>query len=139
MRKLELLLQAPERGNDAWGAGHFGAPRGTRLHVGVDYAALPGSRLLSPVHGTVTKLGYPYGDDLSFRYVEVTDTWGLRHRFFYVKPLVRIGERIEEGDVLGEVQDIVSRYPDPPGMKPHFHYEIKDQHGDYLAPEEVWD
>ena len=100
--------------------------------MGVDLAVLPESILCSPVKGKVTKLGYPYADDLSFRYVEVTVTNGDRHRFFYVEPLVYLGDKVRVGDHLGIVQDIRTRYAQ--GMVPHIHYEIKDDQGTYLDP-----
>lgn len=119
------------RGQDHHGAGYFGAPRKNKSHRGIDYAALPGTVILSPVPGSVTKLGYPYGDDLSFRYVQVTDAIGRDHRFFYLDPLVRINDVVVVDTELGTVQDLVSRYP---GITPHCHYEIKigDQ---YINPE----
>jgi murein DD-endopeptidase MepM/ murein hydrolase activator NlpD len=82
----------------------------------------------------VTKLGYPYGDDLQWRYVQITDASGFNHRTFYVEPLVRVGQRVEEDEPIGEAQDISQRYP-AQGMKPHVHYEIKSGDGEYLNPE----
>ncbi len=133
-----ILIEPPERGRDSWGSGAFGASRGSRTHVGIDYAVQPGSVLLSPVTGVVTKLGYPYGDDLSFRYVQVTDEDKNRHRFFYVEPGVKLGDEIFPATTLGTVQDIVRRYPTPRGMKPHIHYEIIDANGLYVNPKEYW-
>lgn len=132
-----IKIICPERGTDPAGAGHFGARRGTRLHLGVDYTAQPESIVLSPVKGKVTKLGYPYGDDLGYRYVEVTDRAGDRHRLFYVEPLVLLDQRVKEGDKIGIVQDITRRYPNS-GMKPHIHYEIKDENGQHLDPGRNW-
>ena len=37
-----LTIEPPLRGQDQWGAGHFGASRGSRTHRGVDFAAAPG-------------------------------------------------------------------------------------------------
>lgn len=111
----------PLRGADSWGSGAYGAPRGSRKHKGIDYAASPGTVLESNVAGRVTKLGYPYGDDLSFRYVEVTSEDGYRHRFFYVYPRVGRGDVVAAGDVLGVVQDSTGRYE---GITNHVHYEI---------------
>lgn len=107
--------------------------------MGEDFAAAPESILESPIKGHVSKLGYPYGDDLTYRYVEVTETkTRMRHRFFYVEPLVELGDKIKEGDDLGIVQDVAKRYPIPRGMKPHIHYEIIDEDGIYIAPGRPW-
>ena len=120
----------PVRGNDAHGSGAWGASRGSRTHKGIDFAAFPLTRICSPIDGECTKLGYPYGDDLSFQYVEVTDERGRQHRFFYLEPLVKVGDTIKTGQPLGTVQDLERRYH---GITPHCHYEIK-RNGEYLNP-----
>lgn len=101
--------------------------------MGVDYVAEPGWLAVTPVSGVVTRMGYPYRDDLSYRYVEITDAQGLRHRLFYVKPLpgLNIGARVDIHDPVGVVQDIAARYPE---ITPHIHYEIKKQDGFFVRP-----
>lgn len=120
-----LLIIAPPRGTDDFGSGHFGAPRGSRSHRGIDYFTAPGSKVCSMSDGIVTKLGYPYAHALQYRYVEVSDAGGYKHRYFYVKPTVRVNDRISRTDVLGIAQNI-SEYYDTgtKKMKPHVHYEI---------------
>jgi len=120
----------PTRGADAHGSGEWGASRGSRVHRGVDFACFAGTKICSPVNGECTKLGYPYSDDLSFQYVEVTDERGRQHRFFYLEPLVKVGDTIKTGQPLGTVQDLERRYH---GITPHCHYEIK-RNGEYLNP-----
>ena len=127
-----ILAILPKRGTDQWGSGELGAPRGNRKHNGIDYACAPDTIVCSLTDGHVTKLGYPYGDDLSYRYVEVTDFRGYQHRYFYVQPSVEVGERVERGDMVGKAQDIQERYDT--NMKNHVHYEIK-QDEVYLDPE----
>ena len=115
----------PHRGTDDWGSGAFGANRGRRTHKGIDYACYPDTRILSPVNGEVTKLGYPYADDLSYRYVQITDMNGYQHRLFYVEPGVDMGDHVLFGDLVGTAQDIAGRYKTPEKyMKNHIHYEI---------------
>lgn len=128
------LIVAPVIRNDGAGSGEFGAPRGDRTHRGVDYLCRPEGFVYSPVHGTVSKLGHAYEDDLSWRYVQVTDGSGNKHRLFYVTPAVRPGDIVRPGDVLGEAQDISQRYPGK-GMQPHIHYELKTSQGEYIDPE----
>ena len=123
--------------NDDEGQGFYGASRGSRAHNGLDFAGIPGTPILSPVGGVITKLGYPYGDDLTWRYVQITSSdfaegqLGLDHRLFYVRPTVEVGDIVEEGDVVGILQNISARYPEGE-MIPHCHYEIKqgDEHVD---------
>lgn len=121
----------PRRGIDRHGSGAWGAPRGARTHKGVDYACYPGTEILSPRNGVCTKLGYPYGDDLSFRYVEITDERETRIRFFYVTPALAEGDAVKAGDLIGTAQDIVARYP---GITGHIHVEmVRD--GNHLNPD----
>lgn len=131
-----IFASLPQRVPDSAGDGAFGASRGDRTHNGIDYSCSPGTGILAPCDGVVTKLGYPYGDDLSYRYVQVTDTDGLDHRVFYIEPQVRLNQNVIEGtSQIGEAQDICARYPDQ-GMANHCHYEVKD--GDeYLDPGEL--
>ena len=133
-----LTVKTPKRGSDTWGSGAFGASRGKRNHMGIDYSAAEGSILCTPVTGHVTKLGYCYGDDLSYRYVQIKDQEGNRHRLFYVEPDVVVGDEVVEGDEIGEVQNIVRRYPTPKGMKNHVHYEIIDTNELYVNPDIFW-
>lgn len=128
-----LLLKALDRGCDDYGCGHYGASRGKRKHRGIDYAAYYGQVVCSPVAGRVTKIGYPYSNDLSYKYVEITDSKNLRHRFFYVFPSVKPGQRIEKADSIGTVQDIAARYTKG-NMTNHVHYEIKNEDNEYMNP-----
>lgn len=125
-----MLIIPPVRKSDKWGEGHFGASRGNRTHKGVDLACYPGSKVLCPVDGVLTKYGYPYGDDLSYRYVQITDAAGRDHRFFYVETHLSIGVPVERGELIGKVQFLGGRYAD---ITEHVHYEVK-QDGRYLDP-----
>jgi murein DD-endopeptidase MepM/ murein hydrolase activator NlpD len=124
---------------DPAGDGHFGAPRGDRTHNGIDYLCVPGEPVRSPVEGNVTKHGYPYEDDLSWRYIEITDGFNQRHRLFYTKPLSNVNELVAVGQVIGEAQNISKRYEDRGQvlnqMKPHVHYEVINGKGEYIDPE----
>ena len=126
-----MIGRLPIRKQDAHGSGEWGASRGTRKHNGIDLAAYPGTVIISPVQGTVTKLGYPYADDLTYKYVQVTTSAGEDHRFFYLNPMVDIGDPVWDGETeLGYVQDLGKRYS---GITSHAHYEIKVG-GEYVEP-----
>lgn len=134
---METPTQLLKIRKDAAGSGEFGSSRdsGTRTHSGVDYISKPDSQVLTPVSGRISKLGYPYADDLSYRYVQITDEEGNAHRLFYVKPgkdLV-IGQQVTQYDPIGTAQDVSRRYPDR-GMTPHVHYEIKNNLGKFIDP-----
>jgi len=124
----------PLRGHDAWGDGSFGAPRGNHTHRGIDFACYPETLICAVCDGEVTKIGYPYADDLKYRYVQVTSGSGMKHRYFYVTPMAVVGEVIFAGDVIGASQNIAARYstPEKP-MKNHVHYEIMF-HNEYFDP-----
>lgn len=122
------------RGCDKWGCGHFGASRGSREHKGVDIVCEPGKVFQAFTQGVVTKIGYAYADDLSFRYVEVTDRVGAGWRYFYIEPCVEEGDVIDAYDDLGVVQSLQKRYP---GITPHVHFEIIRKEGTYVDPTSI--
>ena len=117
-----IKIRPPIRGEDSHGSGYYGAPRGDHKHRGLDFVALRGVGVESVSDGTVTKLGYCYNDDLSYRYVEITSAGGYVSRYLYVEPGVDLGVGVKRGDLIGEVQDIAKRYP---GIIPHFHFEVR--------------
>ena len=130
-----MLITAPIRENDKFGSGYFGASRdgGKRQHKGVDYAVYPGALVYAHVGGTVTKLGFPYGDDLGFRYVQITDTkTNYNLRYFYVEPLVSLHQVVSAQHVIGRSQSLNERYP---GITEHIHFEITDGRGRVVDPE----
>ena len=119
---------------DPAGSGKFGARRGKRAHTGIDYVCTPGAEILSPVDGVVTKRGYAYSDDLSWRIVDVKDRTGMTHRLFYVEPCVDEGQRVTRYTPIGRAQDITQRYP-AKEMLPHVHYQIEDEDGEIVNPD----
>lgn len=130
---LELEIDAVKfdrfgvaRGSDAFGDGYFGSGRGGhKVHRGMDFAYEPDALVRSPMPGPslVTKLGYPYSDDLSFRYIELMSQNRLYiMRLFYVKPSVQPGDTVWKDDAIGTSQDIASRYGS--GMVNHVHLEV---------------
>lgn len=121
------------------GDGSFGASRGSRKHNGIDYSVEPGCCVFSHFDGVVTKLGYPYSDDLSYRYIEITHMSGNKHRFFYVEPTVQLGQIVHFGDSIGKAQDISAKYAHRGRMTNHVHYEVKTRTGEFLNPDEVCD
>ena len=129
-----IKFSATIRQQDDYGSGEYGASRGSRLHKGVDFAP----QVHAVTGGKVTKLGHPYANDLSYRYVQVTDKDGYRVRYFYVSPSVAIGDVINEGQILGLMQDLGRRYHGtkeaPRTITPHFHFEVMDKRGACIDP-----
>ncbi|HEX8569823.1 MAG TPA: M23 family metallopeptidase [Caulobacteraceae bacterium] len=116
------------RGKDAYGSGEFGASRTGHIHAGVDYVSSAGQRVFAPIGGVVTRIGHPYSDDASFRYVEITNPQtGYKARVMYVGPQVREGERVDLGEEIGRAQTLQRRYPR--GITDHVHLEIARLNG----------
>ena len=133
----------PIRKMDGYGAGHYGASRGDRIHHGQDYVAYPGTFIHSEVSGIVTKIGWPYANDI-YRYVQIETTVDGQVydvRYFYLNPLCKVGDHILADDIIGTVQDLTLRYKDTirndgtiKKMQCHVHREVK-HNGQYFNPE----
>lgn len=124
------IEHAPLRKCDSFGCGHYLAPRGSRQHIGTDFAVAPGTEIEASFKGVITKLGYCYGDHPEYRYVEVAAD-GYKYRYFYVEPAVAVGEKVERGHALGTAQALNRIYP---GITEHCHFEIKDSKGRHHDP-----
>jgi murein DD-endopeptidase MepM/ murein hydrolase activator NlpD len=132
---LQMFIVPPIR-NDRMGLGNFGARRGSRTHKGLDFSAEPGTVIYAVDDGEITKIGYCYGDDLKYRYVQITTHDGLDLRYFYttLQPLLSIGDQVLKGQALCVVQDISSKHStDKKTMINHYHFEIKEA-GQHINP-----
>jgi murein DD-endopeptidase MepM/ murein hydrolase activator NlpD len=108
--------------SDSEGSGAFAAPRGGKRHKGFDYEFEEGEDVLSPVDGIVTRLGYAY-ENQPYRLVEILSHKGLLlWKFLYLDPIVRAGDRVKVGQVIGVAQAISKQYGS--NMKDHVHVEI---------------
>ena len=123
------------RGCDSQGCGEFNARRGSRLHQGTDYIAAPGQDVLAVNSGKITKIGYPYGDDLSYRYIQIDSADGYQIREFYVTPTegLSLGSSVSAGQVIGTAQSLQHRYPN---ITNHIHIEIRSN-GKIIDPTSV--
>ncbi len=127
--KLKALL--PIRGKDKQGFGHYGAPRGKRVHRGVDYACYPGTTIYPVKLGEVTRLGKPYSAHLQYDYVQVTDVDGNDWRYFYLDPMVSLRQLVNFDTPLGKVQEL--HYE---GITQHCHLEVR-KGKEYFNPEDM--
>lgn len=127
------LFELKLRGLDKYGSGHYKAPRGKRKHKGIDLVCDRDFLVESLLPGEVTKIGYPYHpndpDKGHLRYVEVT-TGDFALRYFYVDPLVQVGDTLMIGDTVGAAQGLQDVYP---GITEHVHFEILHD-GKYVDP-----
>jgi hypothetical protein len=100
------------RQRDSWGRGHYGAPRGSRSHRGLDIVSVPGEVVLSPIAGNVVREAVPYANDASLRgvVIEGSEEWsGFEIKVFYVDGLFT--GSVRPGDPLGHAQDITNKIP----------------------------
>ena len=111
------------RSLDKWGDGEFGASRGTRTHKGVDYVAEPDQDIVAPTSGKVSKIGYPYSKNLSYRYIQISTEDGYVVRVFYVSPAesINVGSTVDAGQKIGIYQSLQPLYD---GITDHVHLEI---------------
>lgn len=112
------------RETDAYGKGYFGAPRGPRLHRGVDLNIEPGAEVFSPIFGKVVRITAPYKSDDRFKGVVIDGLGpytGFSVKLFYLNPKQElIGRAVQRGDVLGYAQDLTIKYK---GISNHVHFE----------------
>ncbi|MGH8399827.1 MAG: peptidoglycan DD-metalloendopeptidase family protein, partial [Gammaproteobacteria bacterium] len=105
---------------------------GSYAHQGADFMSSQGQTVLAVIDGNVTKVGYPYGDDLGFRYVQITGQDGYAVREFYVQPFnnIEVGSYVTAGQGIGTYQSLQDRYP---GITDHVHVEVR-QDGVLINP-----
>ena len=123
------------RGKDPRGNGGFGAARVDRQHMGTDYSGVPGQTVIWVCSGEVVKIGYPYSDDLRFRYVAFKTDEGHYVRQLYVKPFreITIGMPVKVGWDAGILQALHGRYQ---SITNHCHVDIQLD-GQYIDPEHL--
>lgn len=106
---------------DAKGCGYYGAPRGSRKHVGIDFVTDVGEKVFAPVSGKVTRHLYA-ASDLVHKGIEIV-TGNEKHQIFYIKPTVSPGSYVKKGQVIGTADDLSKKYGS--AMTNHVHHEIE--------------
>lgn len=114
---------------DAKGCGYYGASRGTRKHVGIDFVTVVGEPIYAPVSGKVTRLPYA-ASDLVHRGIEIK-TGNEVHQLFYIKPSVPVGTYVKKGQIIGTADDLRKKYGS--SMTNHVHHEI-EVNGKFIDP-----
>lgn len=112
----------PVASEDSWISSSYSRSRyhpillHNRPHTGIDISARHGAPILAAARGRITYTGRMAGYG---KMVEVTHGYGYRTRYAHAASIsVRRGERVERGEVIGEVGDT--------GLStgPHVHYEV---------------
>lgn len=110
---------------DPFGSGRYGAPRGKRIHRGVDFECEPGQEIVCPIGGLtgavrIVREARPYVDAPYSGLLLKTDKIVIK--MFYFEPRrTLIGDFVAQGDIIGIAQNIAERYH---GMTSHIHLEI---------------
>jgi len=122
----------PNRGlrqSDAFGAGHFGAPRGARTHKGLDLIAHPGDLVIAPFEAIVTHVGRAYADNDTLGSLHLHGTDGHHEvKMLYLMPQCHVAQLVVEGQVVGFAQDVASYHEHRAGhdgMTNHVHLEVR--------------
>lgn len=109
--------------NDSAGSGYFGAPRGGRLHDGVDFTCVQGQDVYSPITGTLVREAYPYAGDLRWSGCLIVGP-DITIKMFYMRPdRGLIGKEVQQGQVIGTAQGISNKYAGQ-GMTDHIHFQV---------------
>lgn len=88
-----------------------------RLHLGVDFAGEEGQEVKAVTRGTVTKVE---NDPLWGGVVEIDHGVGVVTRYCGVKSIVKVGDKVDMGQVIGDLQTI----PCECSQSPHLHMEM---------------
>jgi murein DD-endopeptidase MepM/ murein hydrolase activator NlpD len=123
-RRISRILSHQVMRNDAAGLGHFGAPRGSRTHQGLDLLAVTGEEVRSPVTGRFIRTGRPYANDSRYRLAVIHGN-GQEWKLMYIDPLPDLlpGTPVKAGQVIGTAQNVAAKYGGP--MRNHIHIEVR--------------
>lgn len=115
---------------DKMGSGDYLAKRGSRKHKGRDYlVAEPGDPVFAPITGTISKVVYPYKNDMETKGVIIQGE-SLAIRLYYVDLENPVGSYVRKGEQIGTAQDLSKKHG--PNMKSHVHCEIESMDPDIL-------
>lgn len=132
------------RDEDPTGNGWFGASRGSRKHKGTDYVTTPGEAIFAICSGVV-RVGNVYKKNKPnkpvMKLVEIDDKTVYRGKQMYVKPIVKTGQFVEEGQQIGVAQNVTDYHTEnaqdsDAKMKNHCHVSLW-KHGLLTDPEPV--
>ncbi|PRQ00464.1 peptidoglycan DD-metalloendopeptidase family protein [Enhygromyxa salina] len=131
----EIVRQQRSRRHDKHGSGQFGAPRGARLHRGLDIVTRAGEEIYSPIVGEVVREALPYAKDPRYRGLVIRgrDAWAdVELKLFYVQGILT--GRVEAGATIGFAQNLELKYP---GITNHVHIEARVK-GKIVSPFELF-
>ncbi|XP_059191868.1 myeloid protein 1-like isoform X2 [Centropristis striata] len=127
MRRVVILLGNPSnsiRTSDVWGEGHYGAPRGTREHKGLDIECNDGSVVYAPFDVTINRSLSVFSDPKQAAINNGIQLSGnnLCFKLFPLKP-DQVSGTVKGGQRLGVMMPMQSVYP---GIISHIHIQMCD-------------
>jgi len=108
---------------DSKGSGLWGAPRGTRNHMGVDFLCEPDQIIYAPFKMEIYRESRPYSDDHKYTGVAWRTAIMDGRMFYFVPYATVVGGTVLEDQAIGTAQNIAEKYGK--NMLPHIHFEIK--------------
>ncbi|MCF6283395.1 MAG: M23 family metallopeptidase [Candidatus Polarisedimenticolaceae bacterium] len=125
------------RGIDTYGAGKYGAPRGRRVHDGVDYKSTAGQNVKAPLSGVVEKISRPYSAGIDAKVlsgIKIVASDGTKCWVWYIQPSANIvGSVVEAGtSVIGIAKTLKNRYKK--GITDHVHVRVHAKNGTKINP-----
>ena len=123
------------RGCDAFGCGHFGAPRGARSHKGVDFKVKENDSIKAPFDCKIIRYGFAYSGDQDQQLVEIeglNQFTGYKAKIMYIKPTHPVGTIIQNGTTICKAGNISNKYGS--SMINHVHFELYEN-GLLINPE----
>jgi murein DD-endopeptidase MepM/ murein hydrolase activator NlpD len=107
--------------NDSGGQGHYGASRGSRTHLGTDFAARAGQMVLAPLDMVIKRIAKPNASYLSGIAFYTPNSTG---KMFYFEPDTSlIGEEVHQGQIIGIAQELQSHYGQNVGDHIHVQFD----------------
>lgn len=123
MRLHNVNTDGKLRECDSQGCGHYGAPRGSRKHKGIDFVTRDRQGIFAPFDCEIGRYGDPYGDG-QYSLVEIIGVGayrGWKAKVMYISPLYDVKKVLKKGDMLCVADSIARRYP---GITDHVHFEL---------------
>lgn len=107
---------------DPEGDGNYGAPRGDRVHRGVDYLCDPGQIIVAPFDMFIDRVSFPNSDK---KMEGIAWTKGKSTgRMWYFMPFKELlGTQAYKGKFIGRAQSVSAHYG-LPKMRDHIHFQV---------------
>jgi len=108
--------------NDTMGSGYFGAPRGGRLHNGIDIIVDPGQPVKSPIAGEINRVFKPYAKGDMMGIEIVNGLFIAQLMYVAIAGENMVGKMVKAGSIVAFAQNI--RDIHGPDMLPHVHLQV---------------